>query len=168
MATVLFPQQWSLWLIVTAWWPFPAVASYVSPPAVSWAQQLYLVGRVGAAARKNSTCRCQAALVRAMKSGFHSVELNKTVWEVPERWLSPEMWMMSILTFDSQTITDRHPTSVFSIKGISIQHNYWLKTKQSGDVTVIKSMNEMYPDWQAFYSTHGIKNESPKHMSLWT
>merc|ERR1712032_717116 len=47
----------------------------------------YLVGRVGAAARKNSACRCQAA-VRAMKSGFHSVELNKTVWEVPERYVN--------------------------------------------------------------------------------
>merc|ERR1712088_1059700 len=48
--------------------------------------ELYLVGRMGAVG-ENSTCRWQPQ-VRAMKSGFHSVELNKTVWEVPERYVS--------------------------------------------------------------------------------
>merc|ERR1712088_825572 len=48
--------------------------------------ELYLVGRVGAVG-ENSTCRWQPQ-VRAMKSGFHSVELNKTVWEVPERYVN--------------------------------------------------------------------------------
>ena len=59
-------------------WCLPASSSQLGPA------ELYLVG---AAAAANSTCRCQAAAAaaRAMKSGFHSVELNKTVWEVPER-----------------------------------------------------------------------------------
>ena len=161
MATVLFPQQWSLWLIVTAWWPFPAVASYVSPPAVSWAQQLYLVGRVGAVG-ENSTCLRETA-ARAMKSGFHSVELNKTVWEVPERWLSPHISLKSSLIFDKQAITERH-TNIISIGDISNQCKSWLKTKQSGDVTVIKTLNEMYPDFQAFTSNYTIFNESPKYQ----
>jgi len=41
------------------------------------------VGAVG----ENSTCLRETA-ARAMKSGFHSVELNKTVWEVPERYVN--------------------------------------------------------------------------------
>ena len=124
MATVLFPQQWSLWLIVTAWWPFPAVASYVSPPAVSWAQQLYLVGRVGAAG-ENSTCHLkwtssQSDEVRVPQRGAEQDGVGGA------REVTVTGWLKSITTFDEQAITERH-TYIFSIVDILNHCNYWSK-----------------------------------------
>merc|ERR1712172_462040 len=49
------------------------------------------MGVFSGSSSSSSTCHCQAAAAaaaRAMKSGFHSVELNKTVWEVPERYVN--------------------------------------------------------------------------------
>ena len=65
----------------------PSCGVWCVPLEVSWVVgPVVFSGTGGGSSRGGGSHLGPRSRRTTMKSGFHSVELNKTVWEVPERW----------------------------------------------------------------------------------
>ena len=124
----------------------PSCGVWCVPLEVSWVVgPVVFSGTGGGSSRGGGSHLGPRSRRTTMKSGFHSVELNKTVWEVPERWAVIRKLLEMHLA--SQTIYRRRTNKYVRNKG-RFDDISFMGFSNSCDIAVTHCLSKVHPVWR--------------------